>query len=551
VAIGISGWLSSPSDVYQPWEVIDSETTEPFALRFELDAMLRLGNSLQDVLFNYAWDGITYTVMSRTLLGALYAGLWPLGLIKVASVLDNPFSVALARADKAGKVLAHALIDGVQGKRPVTLIGYSVGARVIYACLIELAERHAFGLVESVVLMGAPASSDSESWRKVRSVVAARVVNVYSSEDYVLGYLYRSTKLEFGVAGLEAVQGVHGLENIDTSKLVSGHDRYKYLAGKILVNIGFGDVNFNKVAEQERALEIAEQKKQRVKEEAKKIDSEELLFEAPIHTSVPNLMDDEDEVKPSQPRVDPRSIRQAPINYTQSRSKQQPARQRQLIARQSTSENQRSSSSTSTPASDPLGATGSIETAPPAIRQASFATASAMNSRQMPSKINADPSAQSQPLRFPAPTPKVDIEGNGSGVKLVDATQLEPFRYGQNASPAADANTVAETHLDPKHDATQMDPFPYDEKVPKAAATVAAKEVPVAREHDATQFGPSSHDAKPAATVAVTEVHTTREVDTESEIDFCEDDLDEVGSEFGELSMVEPVPLDDFDYGLM
>jgi hypothetical protein len=77
--------------------------------------MLRLGNSLQDVLFNYAWDGLTYTVMSRTMLGALYAGLWPLGLIKLASVLDNPFSVALARADKAGKVLAHALIDGVQG----------------------------------------------------------------------------------------------------------------------------------------------------------------------------------------------------------------------------------------------------------------------------------------------------------------------------------------------------------------------------------------------------------------------------------------------------
>jgi hypothetical protein len=46
-------------------------------------------------------------------------------------------------------------------------------------------------------------------------------------------------------------------------------------------------------------------------------------------------------------------------------------------------------------------------------------------------------------------------------------------------------------------------------------------------------------------------VHVAREVDTESEIDFCEDDMAEVGSEFGELSMVEPVPLDDFDYGLM
>jgi hypothetical protein len=157
VAVGISGWLTSPSDVNKPWEILDGAGTEPFALRFELDAMLRMGNSLNDVLFSYAWDGVTYTIVSRTLLGALYAGLWPLGLIKVASVLDNPFSVALARADKAGKVLAHALIDGVQGKRPVTLMGYSIGARVIYSCLVELAEQNAFGLVEAAVLMGTPA----------------------------------------------------------------------------------------------------------------------------------------------------------------------------------------------------------------------------------------------------------------------------------------------------------------------------------------------------------------------------------------------------------
>lgn len=495
MAIGISGWLSSPSDVHQPWEVLDSQTTEPFALRFELDAMLRLGNSLQDVLFNYAWDGFTYTVVSRTLLGALYAGLWPLGLIKVASVLDNPFSVALARADKAGKVLAHALIDGVQGKRPVTLIGYSVGARVIYACLIELAEQHAFGLVESVVLMGAPAPSDSISWRKVRSVVAARVVNVYSSEDYVLGYLYRSTKLEFGVAGLEAVQGVHGLENVNMSKLVSGHDRYKYLAGKILVNIGFGDVDFDKVAEQERALEVAEQNKQRAKEKAKKIDSEDILFEAPTHTSsrstIPNLIDDADETPDPQTRVSSQPSRKAPIVYTQSRSKQQPARQQPLMANNSTSKSQISSPPVPVPASDPLGATALIETSPPTIRQANFPTASAPNQRQMPSSLISDPSAQSQPLRFPAPATSKSLDNSDGTIKLIDSTQTET-----SSKPAKD--------------------------------------------------GP-----KTAAAVTVTGVHVARELDAESEIDFCEDDTDEISSEFGELSMVEPLPMDDFDYGLM
>lgn len=269
VSVGISGWLSSPSDVSQPWEVIDSAATEPFALRFELDAMLRLGNSLQDVLFSYAWDGVAYTVVSRTLLGALYAGLWPLGLIKAASVLDNPFSVALARADKAGKVLAHALIDGVQGKRPVSLIGYSVGARVIYSCLLELAEQHVFGLVESVTLMGTPAALEHDQWRQMRSVVSGRMVNVYSTEDYVLGFLYRSTKLQMDIAGLQEVQNVQGIENMDASKLISGHDQYRFMVGKILSSCGMGDIDIQKVSEQERALESAEKRKQQIKRRAR------------------------------------------------------------------------------------------------------------------------------------------------------------------------------------------------------------------------------------------------------------------------------------------
>jgi hypothetical protein len=269
VAIGVSGWLNSPMDVNKPWEVINPSGIEPFALRFELDAMLRVGNSLNEVLFNYAWDGLTYTVVSRTLLGALYAGLWPLGLVKAASVLDNPFSVAVARAEKAGKVLAQALMNKVQGERPVTLVGYSLGARVIHSCLVELAEQNAFGLVESAVLMGAPVPSDSLSWRKARSVVAARLVNVYSTEDYILGFLYRTSNLQMGVAGLREVKDICGIENVDMSKLVTGHDRYRYLVGTILTRIGFEDVEFDKVEEQARALEIMERKKEQARQNSK------------------------------------------------------------------------------------------------------------------------------------------------------------------------------------------------------------------------------------------------------------------------------------------
>lgn len=242
VAIGISGSLTTPSDILTPWHVLNSETLEPFALRWEVAALTRLGVSLSSVVSSYAWQYAKWEIARRTIFGALAAGLWPLGLLKMARVIDNPFSVARVRADKAGKVLADALISKCQGERPVTLIGFSVGARVIYSCLLELAERNAFGLVENVVLMGAPVPSDSEPWTRIRSVVAGRVLNVFSTEDYILGFLYRASSAQFNVAGLKKVENVNEVENFDASKLVSGHTRYRFMVGQLLQLNGFEDV---------------------------------------------------------------------------------------------------------------------------------------------------------------------------------------------------------------------------------------------------------------------------------------------------------------------
>ena len=142
--------------------------------------------------------------------------------------------MAKYRAEKAGEVLADALINKVQGERPVTLVGYSLGARLIFSCLQTLAKRNAFGLVENVALLGAPTPSDAPDWRKIRSVVSGRVVNVFSTNDYILGFLYRTSSIQLGVAGLEPVLGVAGVQNIDVSEVVSGHLRYRYLTGSIL-----------------------------------------------------------------------------------------------------------------------------------------------------------------------------------------------------------------------------------------------------------------------------------------------------------------------------
>jgi hypothetical protein len=194
--------------------------------------------------------------------------LWPIAILKVSKVVDNPFSVAKNRADKAGLILADALINKAQGERPVTLIGYSLGARLIYSCLMSLAERRAFGLVESAVLMGTPAPSDAADWRAMRSVVAGRLINVYSENDYILAFLYRTSAIQYGVAGLEDAQDVKGIENVDVSEMVSGHLRYQYLVGSILEKIGFEDIDVEEVAREEETLALLEEHER--KEEEKK-----------------------------------------------------------------------------------------------------------------------------------------------------------------------------------------------------------------------------------------------------------------------------------------
>ena len=67
---------------------------------------------------------------------------------------NSPWGIAMSKASKAGKVLADTLILQVQEHRPVTLIGFSLGARLIFDCLTELVERGAYGLVEEAYLFG-------------------------------------------------------------------------------------------------------------------------------------------------------------------------------------------------------------------------------------------------------------------------------------------------------------------------------------------------------------------------------------------------------------
>lgn len=271
VTIGVTGWIKEESNFVVPWRVLGADS-EVFALRWEMEPLMKLGNAISALVTSAAWSVAGREVLSRTIFATIMSAVMlPMGLMKVAGIVDNPFSVAKARADKAGEVLADALINKAQGERPVTLIGYSLGSRLIFSCLQTLCKRGAYGLVESVIVMGSPTPSESESWRRIRSVVSGRVVNVYSENDSVLGFLYRTSSLQLGVAGLQPVENVPGVENLNVSDMISGHLRYQFLLGRIIKSVGLQDVDVNEIEREELALAAEDEKEEaeRTKNETK------------------------------------------------------------------------------------------------------------------------------------------------------------------------------------------------------------------------------------------------------------------------------------------
>lgn len=164
----------------------------------------------------------------------------PIVLTKLSYLIDNPWNVSLARANSAGLILADSLIDRNLGNRPVTLLGFSLGSRLVFSCLKELAKKGAHGIVQNVYLFGSPIVANKDEYLKARSVVSGRFVNGYSSNDWILGYLFRATGGGImRVAGLAPVEGIPGIENVDVTGIVNGHMAYRAAMPRLLREVGW------------------------------------------------------------------------------------------------------------------------------------------------------------------------------------------------------------------------------------------------------------------------------------------------------------------------
>ncbi|CAN4109857.1 unnamed protein product [Withania somnifera] len=234
VQILISGLVFEEEDFIRPWEG-QHDNSERYILQWESKNLIAVSSAIQDWLTSrIAMELMKQGAMMTVLHGLLTALAWPAALLMITDFIDSKWSIAVDRSDKAGVLLAEVLKKGLQGHRPVTLVGFSLGARVIFKCLQVLAESESnSGLVERVVLLGAPIGIKDMNWEVARKVVAGRFVNAYSTNDWMLGVAFRASLLTQGLAGIQPVE-ISGVENVDVTEFIEGHSTYLWATQEIL-----------------------------------------------------------------------------------------------------------------------------------------------------------------------------------------------------------------------------------------------------------------------------------------------------------------------------
>ncbi|KAK5172315.1 uncharacterized protein LTR77_003953 [Saxophila tyrrhenica] len=248
--VTVSGWMTgNVDDVRLPFSTVDPIMGDIYSVNWEPDMLKSTGQTIQ-ILATEALTQTVQQILASTVLTALMAGLsLPIILTKLSYLIDNPWTVSLARADATGLILADSIIDRNLGVRPITLVGFSLGSRVIFSCLKELAKRGALGLVQNVYLFGSPIVAKHEEYLRARTVVSGRFLNGYASNDWILGYLFRATSGGImRVSGLSSVD-VPGIENKDVTELVPGHMAYRGMMPTLLSSVGWAvdGLEFNEI----------------------------------------------------------------------------------------------------------------------------------------------------------------------------------------------------------------------------------------------------------------------------------------------------------------
>uniref|UniRef100_A0A0N5B3F4 Transmembrane and coiled-coil domain-containing protein 4 n=1 Tax=Strongyloides papillosus TaxID=174720 RepID=A0A0N5B3F4_STREA len=248
--ITITGWIGKKkgdSEFIKPWKNLRI-SKEEYTLVYESEHLLNLGQSFK-LLIKKVTGAAFESVLSQTILAGLMSAVaWPMGLLGIADIIDNPWNVCMSRSEEVGELLCDVLMKRIHGQKPVSLIGYSIGARVIFYCLLKMVDSNdSEGIIEDVILLGTPVTASTEEWEKVSKVVSGRIINGYSTTDWILSFLYRTMNVQFSIAGISPIEVGNCYKkkviNHDLSKIVKGHLEYGNKIDDIMKELGVVTVN--------------------------------------------------------------------------------------------------------------------------------------------------------------------------------------------------------------------------------------------------------------------------------------------------------------------
>ncbi|KAJ0125015.1 transmembrane and coiled-coil domain-containing protein 4 [Diaporthe amygdali] len=187
----VNGLLTNKDDVGGHWKKLGSQN-ETYIVRWETETLEKIGSAFETLLKSKAWAECQKELNRTPILTKMLLSDWPNALLRSSKVVDNAWIMGMTRSTKLSSCLSDLITGHLHGERGLTLIGYGVGARAIYLTLTYLAERKLYGLVDSVILMGAPVPGDTGTWTALKSVVTGRFVNVFAKNDYMLAFASRS-----------------------------------------------------------------------------------------------------------------------------------------------------------------------------------------------------------------------------------------------------------------------------------------------------------------------------------------------------------------------
>lgn len=152
--------------------------------------------------------------------------------------LRNPWHIAMVKAMMTGAMIADMLCRTTQ-KREFTLIGHSLGARVIFYALEALATRTGRPRLAHAILLGGAVGHTREPWEDATKAVSGKIINCFSLNDDVLRYLYTAgTAFTSDPVGRIPIPSRSPqIANVDVSQWVAGHMAYKPVLADVLARV--------------------------------------------------------------------------------------------------------------------------------------------------------------------------------------------------------------------------------------------------------------------------------------------------------------------------